>query len=398
MKGSAIGFIENISDAVRRFLHGVSHTSRAMKDASFSLADVRRFLQGVGYSTGVSARRAAPKWENKQVLMDFYEPNESRVSRLVSYFAKFSFSKGAAWLIAALIVAYILATQFTGAPNYRAAYDDSLPPKGPFGPVTIRKDKYDVGASGYGSKLVAVAAAAIEDELSRGWCPSESIFAPSSLRTDTCAFQLGKHQILADTIQAFKQQKIGYKGSPNDYAPDLVKASGNINFSANVWGVFYGSTSYFAEAVDNLRDYNSDLVEGKTGMNADLYKLDQLIEVFVEETEAEASALAELQGNDFLLIGSNRAAFAHAKGVFATVCELMKAFETDAFKVISDRNAWDSFDIAKSETCKASQINTPFFSLVGNIGINLQELKGGAQIAHARLSTARNALAAPSHQ
>jgi hydroxymethylpyrimidine pyrophosphatase-like HAD family hydrolase len=55
------------------------------------------------------------------------------------------------------------------------------------GPVTIRKDRNDVGVSGYGSKIVAVAAAAIEDELSRGWCPSESIITPSILRTDSLA-------------------------------------------------------------------------------------------------------------------------------------------------------------------------------------------------------------------
>ncbi len=78
------------------------------------------------------------------------------------------------------------------------------------------------------------------------------------------------------------------------------------------------------------------------------------------------------------------------------VCELLKAFEVDAFKVINDRNAWDSFDIAKAETCKVSLlIRTPFLSIVGNIGSDLQELKGAAQISHARLSTARNALAAP---
>jgi hypothetical protein len=244
--------------------------------------------------------------------------------------------------------------------------------------VGIRKDRNDVGVSGYGSKIVAVAAAAIEDELSRGWCPSESIITPSILRTDTCAFQLGKHQILADSIQAFKQQKIGFKGTPNDYAPDLVHASGNINFNPDVWGWFYGTNHYFSSAVDNLRAYNADLVKGKTGMNADLYKLDQLMEVFVQETQDEASNLSGLQGDTFILIGSNRAAFTHGKGVFAMVCELMKAFEVDAFKVISDRNAWDSFDIAKADTCRVPQVGTPVLSIVGNIGIDLQELKGAA--------------------
>jgi hypothetical protein len=121
------------------------------------------------------------------------------------------------------------------------------------------------------------------------------------------------------------------------------------------------------------------------------------MEVFVEETEGEESNLSGLEVNNFVL-GSTRADFDHGKGVFAMVCELMKAFEVDAFKVISDRNAWDSFDMAKALTCKASQVHTPVFSIVGNIAIYLQELKGAAQIAHARLSTARNALAASNLQ
>jgi hypothetical protein len=178
----------------------------------------------------------------------------------------------------------------------------------------------------------------------------------------------------------------------------LIKASGNINFSPDVWIWFYGTNRYFSDAVKNLRAYNADLVAGKTGFNPDLYKLDQLMEVFVEETDGEASNLAELTTNDYILIGPARAAFTHAKGVFAMVCELMKAFQIDAFKIISDRNAWDSLDLAKSETCKVTQLRTPFISIIANIGSDLQELKGAAQIAHSRLSTARNALAASNHQ
>jgi hypothetical protein len=301
-------------------------------------------------------------------------------------------------LVATLVAAYVLATQFTGAPNYDATYDNVMPPKGPDGPVTIRKDRNDIGVPGYGSKIVAVAAAAIEDELSRGWCPSESFLTPSSLRTDTCGFQLGKYQVLADSIEAFKQQKIGFKGTPDNYAPDLIKASGNINFSPDVWIWFYGTNRYFRDAIKNLRAYNADLVIGKTGFNPDLYKLDQLMEVFVEETDGKASNLTDLETNDYILIGSTRAAFTHAKGAFSMVCELMKAFQTDAFKVINDRNAWDSFELAKTETCKLSQLRTPFISIIANIGSDLQELKGAAQIAHSRLSTARNALAATNHQ
>jgi hypothetical protein len=365
---------------------------------------VRGFTQSIT-DTVRDFTQSIPTWgerkkgdEDEFDVLDDSASNESRSHGNPSIFAKFSFSKGAALLVMALVAAYALATQFTGAPNYAASYEGVMPPKGAYGPVTIRKDRNDIGVSGYGSKIVAVAAAAIEDELSRGWCPSESFLRPSSLRTDTCAFQLGKHQVLADSIQAFKQQKIGFKGTSNDYAPDLVKASGNINFSPDVWVWFYGTNRYFSDAVDNLRAYNADLVKGKTGFNADLYKLDQLMEVFVEETEGEASNLSELEVNNIVLIGSSRAAFAHAKGVFAMVCELMKAFEVDAFKVINDRNAWDSFDIAKAETCKISQVRTPFLSIVGNIGSDLQELKGAAQIAHARLTTAHNALAAPNHE
>jgi hypothetical protein len=366
-----------------------------------SIADTSRdFSQSIADSTTYFTRSIPTKGkrEDEDDVLNYSVTTESRSSKISSVFAKFSVSKGAALLGAALVAAYALATQFTGAPNYDAAYDGVMPPKGAYGPATIRKERNDIGVSGYGSKIVAVAAAAIEDELSRGWCPSESFLTPSSLRTDTCAFQLGKHQVLADSILAVKQQKIGFKETPNSYAPDLVKASGNINFDPDVWGWFFGTSHYFGKAVVNLKAYNTDLVTGKTGMNTDLYKLDQFIAVLVQETEGEASNLSGLEVNDFVLIGSSRAAFAHGKGVFAMVCELIKAFEVDAFKGISDRNAWESVDIAKAETCKASQVHTPVFSIVGNIAIYLQELKGAAQIAHARLSTARNALAASNFQ
>jgi hypothetical protein len=387
---SVRGFIESITDTSRDFRGSVAGTTRYF---------TRSVLTRGGRKKDEYKDENENKNENEDDVVNYSVSVESRSSGIRSVFAKFRLSKGVALLGAVLLgAAYALATQSTGAPNYDATYDGVMPPKGAFGPVTIRKDRSDVGVSGYGSKIVAVAAAAIEDEISRGWCPSESFFTPSSLRTDTCAFQLGKHQILADSIQAFKQQKIGFKGTPNSYAPGLVKASGNINFDPDVWGWFYGTKHYFSTAVDNLRAYNADLVKGKTGFNADLYKLDQLMEVFVQETQDEANNLSGIQGNDYVLIGSNRAAFAHGKGVFAMVCELMKAFEVDAFKVINDRNAWDFFDIAEADTCKVPEVVTPVFSMVGNIGANLQELKGAAQIAHARLSTVRNALAATNQQ
>ncbi len=374
MKLSVRGSIESIGDTVRGITQSITDTTRDFTQSRLS------------------------RKEKEDVALDSFASDKSRSSGNPSVFAKFGLSKGAALLVAALVTAYVLATQFTGAPNYDATYDGVMPPKGPDGPVTIRKDRDDAGVSGYGSKIVAVTAAAIEDELSRGWCPSESFLTPSSLRTDTCAFQLGKYQVLADSIQAFKQQKIGFKGTPNNYAPDLMKASGNINFGPDVWGLLYGTKHYFSNAVKNLKSFNTDLVAGKTGMNADVYKLDQLMAVFVQETEGEASNLSGLESSDFVLIGSSRAGFSHGKGVFAMVCELIKAFEVDAYRDITDRNAWESFDIAKESTCKVSQVHTPVFSLVGNISINLQELKGAAQIAHARLSTARAALSASNRQ
>jgi hypothetical protein len=393
---SVRGFIESIADTVRGFPQSTADTVRGFIE---SIADtVKGFTQSAADTTRDFTQSVPTRGDNEVVGSNFFAINVSRSSRIRSVLAKFSFSKGSALVVAALVAAYALATQFTGAPNYDATYDGVMPPKGPYGPVTIRKDRDDIGVSGYGSKIVAVAAAAIEDELSRGWCPSESFLTPSSLRTDTCAFQLGKHQVLADSIQAIKQQKIGIKGTPNSYAQDLAKASGNINFDPDVWGWFYGTSHYFGKAVGNLRAYNTDLVTGKTGMNTDLYKLDQFIAVLVQVTEGEASNLSGLEVDDFVLLGSSRAAFAHGKGVFAMVCELIKAFEVDAFKGISDRNAWESFDMAKELTCNASQVHTPVFSIVGNIAIYVQELKGAAQIAHARLSTARNALAASNLQ
>jgi len=343
------------------------------------------------------SRDDSVEW-NHYDLNEELDDSSGFIARVVrALIAKFSRTNVITLLIVASVAVYASATQFTGAPNYNAIYNDVLPPKGAFGPVTIRRNRNDQGQSGYGSKMIAVSAAAIEDELSRGWCPSETILTPSSLRTDTCAFQLGKHQVLADSLQVFKQQKIGYKGTANNYAPDLVIASGNLNFSPDIWGWFYDTTRYLRNAVKELRAYNTDLVEGKTGFNADLYKLNDLLEVFVDETEGEASILNELEVNDFILVGSSRAAFAHARGVFAMTCELAKAFEVDAFKVINDRNAWDFIDVAKTETCRAARVPTPFISPVGIIGNNFQDLKGAAEISHARLSAARYALVASNH-
>ncbi|HUB65446.1 MAG TPA: hypothetical protein VL996_13555 [Methylocella sp.] len=387
MTFSVRSYIGSIADSVKGFTRGVADTERDVIQRD----DAQGIPTTLKDKDGVSNYFSSDKSGDKS-------PGKPRSPTKPSVFAKFRFSKGVALVIGVLVAAYVFATQFTGPPNYDATYDNVMPPKGPYGPVTIRKDRSDPGVSGYGSKIVAVAAAAIEDELSRGWCPAESFLTPSSLRTDTCAFQLGKYQVLADSIQAFKQQKIGFKGTSNDYAPDLIRAAGNINFSPDVWIWIYGTNRYFSDAVKNLRSYNTDLVNGKTGFNADLYRLDQLMEVFVEETEGEESSLAQLEVNNFILIGSSRAAFDHGKGVFAMVCELMKAFEVDGFKIISDRNAWDSFDIAKGESCKVSQIRTPVISIVGDISSYMQELKGAAQISHARLSQARNALAAPNHE
>ena len=42
-----------------------------------------------------------------------------------------------------LVAVYIFATQFAGPPNYYATYDGAMPPKGPYGPVSIRKDRND---------------------------------------------------------------------------------------------------------------------------------------------------------------------------------------------------------------------------------------------------------------
>lgn len=361
--------------------------------------------QSAGAARKNIVRRNAPKWD-ENVFFKIAPPRKSFLSRIAPppiwkiAFAslRLLLSKNALLFGAAMFAGSALAAQIVAAPNYDAAYDDVTPPKGAYGPVTIRKDKFDKGASAYGSKIVAVAAAAIEDELARGWCPAANLLSPSGLRIDTCAFQLGKLEILANTIQVFKQQKIGFKGTPSQYAPDLVKASGDINFRPDVWGWLYGTKRYFAEAVAHLRAYNADLVKGEAGLNLDAHKLDQLMEALAQDVADEADGLSGLKGGDFVLIGSNRAAFAHAKGVLAMTCELMKALEVDSFQIIDDRDAWRFFDHAKADACRASQIATPFFSIEGGLGVTMQELKSAAQASHASLVKARSALAAPESQ
>jgi hypothetical protein len=154
---------------------------------------VRDFGKSIADTTRGFAQSISTRWEkeddDEDDALNYSVSTKSSSSGNRSVLAKFRLSKLAALLVAALLVAaYALATQFTGAPNYDATYDGVMPPKGAHGPVTIRKDRNDVGVIGYGSKIVAVAAAAIEDELSRGWCPSASFLRPSSIRTDTCAF------------------------------------------------------------------------------------------------------------------------------------------------------------------------------------------------------------------
>ncbi len=385
MKSAATSIARHIFGAADELVKNFARLMlKLIQDISYTITD---FLERFTY-----ARR--------YIVLDLFAKRKFYGSTVFDLFKGSHFFKRSivAKSAIALAVVYTLATQFTGAPNYEATYDGILPTKGPVGPVSIRKDRNDkVGEKGYGSKIIAVAAAAIEDELSRGWCPSETFFTPSSLRTDTCAFQLGKHQMLADSIEAYKQEKIGFQGTPNDYDPDLMKATGNVNFDPHVWIWFYGTTNYLRTAVENLTDYNNSLVKGGSGMNADLNKFARLIELFYEETEGESSVLSRVESNDFVLIGASRAAFTHAKGVFAMTCELLKAFEVDAFKVINDINVWEAFDAAKADTCRVKHVNTPVVSFVGDIGLQLEQLKGAAQTSHARLSTLSRALANSGH-
>ena len=385
MKISATSFALRILDAVKELIKSLSQFRMTIvQDINYSIDN---FIERFTYDRkSVTPRLSAKRNSFMSNVFDFLK-RHGVLTRSVVY-------KAAAFLVAA----YLLATQFAGPPNYYATYDGAMPPKGPYGPVSIRKDRNDrVGEGGYGSKIVAVAAAAIEDELARGWCPAETFFTPSSLRINTCAFQLGKHQVLADAIEAYKQEKIGFRGTPNDYDPDLMTATGNVNFDPHVWIWFFGTTSYLSVAVENLKDYNNSLVKGESGMNADLNKLARLIELFYEETEGEASVLSRVESNDFVLVGSSRAAFTHAKGVFAMTCEFLKAFEVDGFKVLTDINAWEAFDAARADTCRVGRVETPVVSFVGDIGLQLEQLKGATQTSHARLSSLSRALATSGH-
>jgi hypothetical protein len=382
---SATSFAQRILDAAKESVKSLSHLKlTVIQDISYTIDN---FVEKFTY-------------DRRNIVTDLFAKRKYFALNVFDFFKwRGILRRSAVYKAAALLVAvYIFATQFAGPPNYYATYDRVMPPKGPYGPVSIRKDRNDkIGEGGYGSKIVAIAAAAIEDELSRGWCPAETFLTPSSLRIDTCAFQLGKHQMLADTIEAYKQEKIGFRGTPNDYDPDLMEATGNVNFDPHVWIWFYGTTSYLKVAVENLRDYNNSLVKGGSGMNADLNKLARLIELFYEETEGESSVLSRVESNDFVLVGASRAAFTHAKGVFAMTCEFLKAFEVDGFKVLNDINAWEAFDAAKADTCRVGRVDTPVVSFVGDIGLQFEQLKGATQTSHARLSALSRALSSSGH-
>jgi hypothetical protein len=109
-------------------------------------------LQGTLLKASPLGERDKKKKEEEDDVLNYSASNESRSSGNFSIFAKVPLSKGAALLVAALVATYALATQFTGAPNYDASYDGMMPPKGAYGPVTIRKDRDDIGVIGYGSK------------------------------------------------------------------------------------------------------------------------------------------------------------------------------------------------------------------------------------------------------
>ena len=126
MKLSVRGSIESIGDTVRGITQSITDTTRDFTQSRLS------------------------RKEKEDVALDSFASDKSRSSGNPSVFAKFGLSKGAALLVAALVTAYVLATQFTSAPNYDATYDGVMPPKGPDGPVTIRKDRDDAGVSGYG--------------------------------------------------------------------------------------------------------------------------------------------------------------------------------------------------------------------------------------------------------
>ncbi len=289
--------------------------------------------------------------------------------------------------IAALVGAvYFVASQTTGAPNYAANYDNVQPPK---------------GSAGYGSKIVAVTAAMLSEEQSRGWCPSESFLTPSSWRTDTCAYQLGEESIISRITYTMREDVASVR-TLSTLDSDLDIAVQKIQAGPYIWGVFYSTDHNYKTAVDHLNAYNENVANGKATFSPRIDNLAEVVKTLMHATGTQVGTLESMNLDGVWLTGKSRAEFVEAKGAFAAACTILKAatqpeekssgpIKGDFADVIDKQSATDTFDSATSSVCAVNQIDTPLLSLY--LTSDKKTLTAQGEIAVAKLRDAYTTLA-----
>ncbi len=283
--------------------------------------------------------------------------------------------------IAAVVLlgcAYGIASQTTGAPNYAATYDTAQPPK---------------GTAGSGSMITSVLSAMIQDERARGWSPAKSFLTPSSWRTDTRAFQLGKEAVFSRIAYTLREV-VASQGSLTKIDPDLNSAVEDIQAGPSRWMPVIGTDSKYGDAVRHFDAYNARLANGAAIFSPRIDNLSEVLKTIIHATGGQTEKMGSFDDNSWFLTGDTRAEFTRTKGVFAASCEFLKAIKVDFAEVIEKQSATDSFNAATTSVCAVQNENTPMFTFY--LRSHLKSLKGAGAEAVAKLQNAETALASAS--
>ena len=273
---------------------------------------------------------------------------------------------------------YFAAGQITNPPNYDATYDAVNAPQ---------------GSHGSGSKTIAVISASIRDELDRGWCPSQSFLTPSSIRTDTCAYQHGLEAIFSRITYTFKEE-IASQGSLSKIDSDLNEAVQDIQAGPDRWTPFLGTDSKYQAALTHLDAYNNRLANGDAEFSARIDNLNDVMKTLIHATGSQIEKLRSVDTGGGFLVGQSRADFVATKGNFRETCEILKAMKQDFGDVISKQSADESFNAATQSVCAVTKENTPLFTFF--LKASWKSLIGVGAEAVAKLQNTTNALAAAS--
>jgi len=280
-----------------------------------------------------------------------------------------------ALVLAGLIIAYVLIGQWTGAPHYDARFDEVVLPTGPKGPA---------------SKVAAVTAAMLRDDVDRGWCPSESFLTPASWRTDTCAFQLGQEKIISRTTFTLRED-VATLGSLNDIDKDLDIAVERIQAGPRMWGFLYNTVGNYGIAADALDRFNTRLVQGQAGYYPRIDNLGELLKTIIRATGGQVEVLKAIDSHAWFMTGDTRAEFVRTRGEFAAACEILKAVQIDFDGVIDKQSVKPSMDAAVDAVCAVNDTKTPLMSWY--IDSHIASLSGNGATAVAKLQNVYSHLA-----